>query len=84
MIPPATVRQVLPPVNDIFAVRQGIVEIIVDESGAVEAATMRVAVNPVYDRLVLSAAKTWRYRAATLNGTPVKFRKIVQIDFKSR
>jgi tetratricopeptide (TPR) repeat protein len=84
VVPPVTLRQVLPPVGDVFALRQGVVEIIIDETGAVQAATMRVAVNPVYDRLVLSAAKTWRYRAALLDGKSVKFRKLVQIDIKPR
>jgi len=84
VVPPVTVRQVLPPVGDVFAVRQGTVEVIIDATGAVEAAVMRTPVNPVYDRLVLSAAKTWRYRAATLDGTPVKFRKFVKIDIKAR
>src|SRR5439155_9321078 len=84
VVPPVILRQVLPPVGEVFAVRQGMVEIIIDETGSVEAATTRVAVNPVYDRLVLSAAKNWRYRAASLDGTPVRFRKIVQIDLKPR
>jgi TonB family protein len=72
----------LPPVADVFALRQGIVEVIVDETGAVKEATMRLSVNPVYDRLVLTAAKRWRYTPASLDGRPVKFRKIVQIDLK--
>ena len=84
VVPPATIRQALPPLGDVFAVRQGIVEVVVDESGAVETATMRSPVNPVYDRLVLAAAKSWRYKAATLDGKPVRFRKMVQIDLKSR
>ena len=84
VVPPTTVRQVLPPVGEVFAVRQGVVEVIISETGAVESATMRSPVNPVYDRLVLSAAKNWRFQAATLDGRPVKFRKIVQIDIKSR
>jgi len=84
VVPPTTVRQVLPPVDSVFAVRQGVVEIIIGESGAVEAAAIRTPVNPVYDKLVLSATKAWRYRAATLDGQPVKFRKLVQIDIKPR
>ena len=48
--------------------------------GEVEAATIRTSVNPVYDRLVLATAKTWRYKPATLGGEPVKFRKMIQLD----
>ena len=29
--------------------------------------------------LVLGAAKTWLYKPATLNGVPVKYRKMIQI-----
>ena len=32
--------------------------------------------------MVLAAAKAWRYRPATMNGMPVKFRKTVQINIK--
>lgn len=84
VVAPITVRQSLPVVNGVFAVRQGIVEVIINESGEVESATMRMSVNPVYDRLVLATAKSWRYKPATLNGVPVKFRKIIQFDLKPR
>jgi TonB family protein len=78
--PPVPVRQVLPPVPpQIGAARPGVVEIVVDETGGVESATMRVSVNPYYDRLLLEAARGWKYRPATLKGEPVKYRKSVQI-----
>ena len=35
--------------------------------------------NTVYDRQVLTAASGWRYKPATLDGTPVKYRKFIQI-----
>jgi outer membrane biosynthesis protein TonB len=84
VVPPVVLRQSLPIVNDALAARQGIVEIIIDDTGSVESATMRMSVNPVYDRLVLATTKNWRYRPATLESAPVKFRKIIQIDLKSR
>ena len=68
---------------DVFASHPGIVEIIINETGAVEAATIVAPVNPVYDRLALAMAKNWRYKPATLNGAPVKFRGIVQLDLKA-
>jgi hypothetical protein len=40
---------------------------------------MRVSVKPTYDGLGVAAAKSWHYRAATLDGVPVKFRKLIQI-----
>jgi hypothetical protein len=38
----------------------------------------------VYDGLVLSAAKSWRYRPATVDGVTVKFRNTIQLDLKRR
>jgi TonB family protein len=83
VIPPATLKQELPsyPGTVPFA-RQGIIEIIVDENGAVETAVMRQSVTNAYDALALAAARTWRYRPATLNGVPVKYRKSVQVTIK--
>jgi hypothetical protein len=39
-------------------------------------------VNAVYDRLALSEAKRWRYKPATLDGVPVRFRKVILLDLK--
>jgi hypothetical protein len=38
----------------------------------------------VYDPLLLSAARDWRYRPATVKGVPVKFRKVIQITIDRR
>ena len=62
--------------------RNGRLEVVIDESGAVESAVMTGSVSQSYDALVLSAARAWRYRPATANGEPVKFRKTVQITIK--
>jgi protein TonB len=60
---------------------RGAVEIIIDASGAVESAAMTIPMNKMYDQIVLTATKKWRYRPATLEGVPVKFRKIVTVTF---
>jgi TonB family protein len=82
--PPITVRQVLPPfpTQSAFVPTQGTVEVVVNQEGVVESAVMRSSLGSMYDRLVLTAAKSWQYKPATLNGAPVKFRKIVQISVK--
>jgi TonB family protein len=54
-------------------------DVIIGTDGSVESATMGSQPNPAYDRLVLQAAKTWQYQPATLNGTPVKYRKRIQL-----
>ena len=47
---------------------RGIVEVVVDERGAVESAAIRQSVTPYYDADLLTAAKTWRFRPATRLG----------------
>jgi len=43
---------------------------------------MTGSVTIAYDRLALAAAKAWKFKPATLDGTPVKFRKVVQITVR--
>jgi hypothetical protein len=80
VVPPATVHQELPPFSgSVFRPIMGVIEVVIDESGAVSTATIRGAMNPIYDKQVLSATRDWRYRPAMLNGTPVRYRKFIQI-----
>jgi TonB family protein len=62
--------------------RQGMIEVVIDETGAVENAFMRISVSNVYDQLALAAVRNWRFRPAILNGAPVKYRKAVQVTIK--
>jgi protein TonB len=81
VVPPAVVRQSLPPFPTAARARaQGTLAVVVDESGAVESASMLGTLNPVYDPVILEAARQWRYKPATLDGVPVKYRRIVQIN----
>jgi len=83
VVPPVTVRQDLPTYpGQVPMVKQGIIEVVIDETGNVEAAVMRASVSPAYDALALAAARAWRYHPATLNGSPVKYRKTVQVTVK--
>jgi hypothetical protein len=78
---PTTVHQAVPPFQGRISVPMtGVVEVVIDETGAVESVAMRETLTPPYDRLIVSAARTWKYRPATVNGMPVKFRKLVQIN----
>ena len=58
----------------------GVIELVIDEKGAVQSAMMRVSIDPVYDKLVLAAAAKWQYHPATLDGMPVKFMKRMSIS----
>jgi hypothetical protein len=83
IVPPIAMVQTLPPFpGQVIIPRNGKLEIVIDESGLVESAMMTGSVSQNYDMMVLSATKAWRYKPATLNGAPVKFRKTVQINIK--
>ncbi|HEY3158062.1 MAG TPA: hypothetical protein VGJ78_03800 [Vicinamibacterales bacterium] len=58
----------------------GVIEFVVDESGAVQAPVMQVRIDSNYDPMVLSAAKKWLYQPATLDGKPVKYMKRLTIS----
>jgi hypothetical protein len=80
VIEPEVIRQALPPfAGRVVATRSGVLEVVIDEMGSVESATMIEAIDPAYNRIVLAAAKTWAYRPARHDGTPVKFKKRIQI-----
>ena len=83
VVPPSTISQMLPPFPpQIGAAAPGLLEIVIDESGSVVSATMKVSVNPYYDGKALEAARSWKYRPATLKGEPVRYRKSVQVAVK--
>jgi TonB family protein len=83
--PPVIVNQVLPlyPTRPVPA-GQGILDVIIDQNGVVEAALIRTSVNPLYDRMVLAATKAWRYKPAIVNGVPVRFRKSILITLSAK
>ena len=79
--PPTIIRQAVPPYpGRVLTAGSLVVEVLIDDTGAVEAATMEGPPNPAYDRLVLAAARSWQYHPATLNGRPVKYRKRIQLS----
>ena len=83
MVPPFAVRQSLPPFPGTLTREiQGMMEIVVGESGAVESADIRVATHPAYDKIAVAAARSWRYKPATRDGVAVRYRKLVQVTLK--
>jgi hypothetical protein len=83
VVQPVTVNQTLPMYpGPVTIPRTGKLEIVINEAGGVEFTAMTASVSPTYDALALSAARTWRYKPATVNGVPVKFRKVVQIAIR--
>jgi TonB family protein len=80
VVPPRALVQELPMFSGRFsALAGGVIEVVIDEGGLVESATMRESVTDSYDRQALNATRRWRYEPATVDGVPVKFRKVIQI-----
>lgn len=85
--PPVVLRQDLPTVPPQVmkqARDRGIIEVVVNELGRVQEVAVRLSVHPVYDSLMLAAAREWRFQPATVAGVPVKFRKRIQISVARR
>jgi hypothetical protein len=59
---------------------RGRLEMVIDESGAVEAVRLEEPIWPAYDSLLIRTARTWRYQPAVKDGKPVRFRRILDIN----
>jgi len=83
VVPPIPIRQQLPAFpGQLMVGRQGALEITINESGAVEFALMQQSVTTAYDNMAVTAAKAWRYQPASVNGVPVKYRKVIQVNIQ--
>jgi TonB family protein len=86
VVPPVTVSQPAPHVPPVLLDlvrklnRTGLIDVVIDEQGSVQDVAVRQSVNAAYDTLVVAAARTWKYRPATLNGVPVRFVKSVVVN----
>jgi hypothetical protein len=80
VVPPQAIRQQIPSFpGKVTVAKTGVLELVIDNSGNVESALMRVPVNAQYDRMATAAARSWHYQPATVDGTPVKFVKRIQV-----
>src|SRR5262249_53963576 len=81
--PPNPIQQSVPKYpGNVMRISNGIVEFIVDETGAVQSPMMRASIDSQYDQMVIAAARKWRYQPATVNGKPVKYLKRLSITVK--
>ena len=58
---------------------RGILELLVDERGDVLAAVLGKSVHPAYDPELLEMAKSWKFKPATKDGVPVRYRTTVEV-----
>jgi TonB family protein len=84
---PIAVRQTMPqwvPPDNLSrqATFSGAVRVSISATGRVDAAAIERSVHPVYDRLLLQAAKSWEYQPATTQGRPVPSEQVVQVQLK--
>jgi TonB family protein len=85
IIQPVIVQQNIPSIPAAVTTQareKGSLELLIDENGRVTAIKVRASIHPLYDAQLVTAAREWRYRPATVDGYPVKFRKLVQISVK--
>lgn len=91
VVPPVAIRQTLPAyaaVSQMLALHmgsqkqsiQGVVEVTIGEDGKVINAKMRVSTKTPYDVVAVAAANRWHYKPASLDGAPVKYLKVVNIN----
>jgi tetratricopeptide (TPR) repeat protein len=84
---PVVIRQEVPPVPasiTSMARDRAVIEVVIDEQGRVASMVLRMRAHPVYDTLLLNAAKEWKYKPATLDGAPVRYRKLLQVSISRK
>jgi len=83
VVAPVAVKQEVPRVPSGITTQtrdRGILELVIDEQGRVTAIDVKVRMHPMFDSQLIQAAKDWRYKPATLDGRPVRYRKLVQVN----
>jgi len=78
VIPPIIMRPQLP-LEQKRTLEAGTLEIVVSKTGDVDQVRLISPFNRYHDRMLVAAAKAWRFHVATRNGQPVKYRLRVQI-----
>jgi TonB family protein len=87
VIPPTPLRQNVPRLPGGMTAQardHGVLEVLIDESGRVIAVTIRQSLHVQYDAVLMNAAREWRYQPATVNGRPVKYRKLIQVNLSKQ
>jgi TonB family protein len=82
--PPLAISQSIPQWT---AKRSGelhsVLEVSINEQGNVTTVALQQPMQPAFDQALLKAAGSWKYKPALLNGTPVPFVKLIEIQILS-
>jgi hypothetical protein len=80
---PVVVVQNVPPIPSnllrMTQLKAGVLEIQIDDTGKVTDARFVSPIHPVYDGMVLNAAKGWKYQPATADGKAIAYKKTIRI-----
>lgn len=80
VVPPTSIQQKIPPFpTNVATPMNGVLELLIDETGSVETAVMRVPIQVRFDAQLMHAARSWSFTPAKLDGVAVKYRRLVQI-----
>ena len=79
--PPVIVRPVLPkePPPNVPPAQIGTIEVVVDEQGDVLHVKLISPANRYHERMLVSAAKMWKFRPAYKDGRPVRYKTRVRL-----
>jgi TonB family protein len=89
IVPAIAVKQTMPPWTPGDGVSRqstfvGEIRVHISALGRVDGAEIVRSVHPVYDRLLLNAAKSWEYQPATRNGAATASEQVIQVQLKPR
>jgi len=84
-LPAVTVEPRVNP-EDLVGIAEGnvVIEITIDESGAIVSKAVVRSMGPAIDAKVLAALESWRFRPATRDGVPIPSKQDVVYHFKPR
>ncbi len=74
IVPAVLIRPHLPsePPSSVSSAELGVLELVVSRTGLVDQVRLISPENRYQDRMIVAAAKTWRFQPATKDGTPVR------------
>jgi hypothetical protein len=85
VVAPVAINQAMPSIPPALATilstihRSGLLDVTIDQYGNVERAVMRESVHPIFDALVVDAARSWKYRPALKDDVAVRYLKTIAI-----
>jgi hypothetical protein len=89
VVPPVAVNRTMPRWTPGFSPSgarslKGTLDIVTDAKGDVESVRLVNSLSPTYDRLLLAAAKEWKFTPAKRNGEPVRYGWLLEIVLTDR